>query len=243
MGNPFPSFPKKRPALPAKLKRIYLEHYKQNRGGEYATTRFTQRLEEWMHKKVAEDIGRSDAPVTLEIGAGTLNHLKYENGGAAYDIVEPFAELFRESPNIKMVRRVYKSLSAVKPVQSYDRVISIATFEHVSDLPKMVAKIGLLLKKGGNLRVGIPSEGEFLWRIGCKLTTGLEFRIRYNMDYGQLMRYEHLNKSSEIRDVLCYFFRDVERKVFGLSPSLSLYQFFSCKTPDVKRCRLYVSLC
>ena len=30
----------------------------------------------------------------LEIGAGTLNHLKYEKNFSEYDIVEPFKNLF-----------------------------------------------------------------------------------------------------------------------------------------------------
>ena len=37
----------------------------------------------------------------LEIGAGTLNHLKYEKNYSVYDIVELFKNLYQDSIEIK----------------------------------------------------------------------------------------------------------------------------------------------
>ena len=89
------------------------------------------------------------------------------------------------------------------------------------------------------MRVAIPSEGTFLWTLGWKMTTGLEFKIKYGLDYGLLMKYEHVNTAKEIQGVLEFFFEDIECKVFGLSKSISLYQFYTCRNPRRKKCLEY----
>ena len=91
------------------------------------------------------------------------------------------------------VRHVYSDISEIPPGQTYDRVTSIATFEHICDLPHVIARVGIMLTPRGELRVSIPSEGTPLWTLGWKLTTGLEFRLRHRLGYGQLMRHEHVN--------------------------------------------------
>ena len=95
----------------------------------------------------------------------------------------------------------------------------------------------MLLKKDGVLRASIPSEGTFLWALGWKLTTGLEFRLKHGLDYSLLLKYEHVNNAAEIEEVLEYFFADVRCRVFGISRGLSIYQFFACARPKLGRCR------
>ena len=110
--------------------------------------------------------------------------------------------------------------------QRYDRITSIASFEHICNLPEVIAKSGLLLKPGGVLRTSIPSEGTCLWSLSWKLTTGIEFRIKYGLDYGILIKHEHVNSAREIEELLCYFFKNTKCIVFGLSKKLSFYQFY-----------------
>ena len=193
-----------------------------------------------MHRKVAEDIVNGDERSTLEIGAGTLNHLRYETGGGRYDIVEPFRNLFESSPELSRIGEVYDDISEIGNGINYDRIISIAAFEHICDLPSVVAKSGLLLPEGSSLRVGIPSEGTILWRLGYTLTTGVEFRRKYNLDYSVLMKYEHVNTAKEIEFVLRHFFTDVRGSVFGVARALSFYQFFECRKPSIDQCREYL---
>ena len=108
------------------------------------------------------------------------------------------------------------------------------------DLAEVVARAGLLLDSDGSLRVSIPSEGTPLWTLGWKLTTGLEFRLRHGLDYGILMRHEHVNSAREIETLLRHFFDDVEDAAFGLSKGLSLYQFYACERPNLQRCAAYL---
>jgi hypothetical protein len=222
------AFPKQRPELPEAYRRIYAEHYKRNREGGSAASSLAQTMESWMHRKVAEDVrGRPDGYRTLEIGAGNLNHLQYEPESRVYDVVEPLTDLVEKSPHRARVGNVYRDVSHIGSAR-YDRIISIAAFEHCCDLPQLVRQCAALLARGGQMRVAIPSEGTLLWKLGWKLTTGLEFRLKYRLDYGVLMRHEHVNTAEEIYGVLRSQFGRVRRQVFGICPSLSLYQFLTC---------------
>lgn len=236
-------FPKTRSELPADFQRIYATHYKENRSGGSPASSLAQRMEAWLHKRVAEDVQREPdvARSTLELGAGTLNQLKYEPVVGPYDIVEPFRSLFEGSPELARIRNVYADASEVPSDARYDRITAVATFEHICNLPEVVARAGLLLNRGGSLRISIPSEGTPLWTLGWMATTGLEFRLRHGLDYGVLMRHEHVNTAKEIESVLRHFFREVKVSVFGLSRGLSLYQFHRCSAPDVDACTRYLA--
>lgn len=240
----FPAFPKVRPALPASFKGLYESYYVANREGQTSATSVAQTLEAWMHKRVAEDLERAprDADVrTLEIGAGTLNHLRHEARRGVYDIVEPFKALFEGSKLLDRVRSAYDDVGSIPRDVMYDRIVSIATFEHLLDLPRVVAVSALHLDPRGSMRVAIPSEGSIAWRLGWTFTTGLEFRLKYGLSYGLLMRHEHVNTWKEIRRTLVHFFEEVKSSALGVSPGLSLYQFYECRKPSLRRCEAFLS--
>jgi SAM-dependent methyltransferase len=225
-------FPKTRPPLPPRLAEIYTRQYLENRGGETPAASLAQRLERWLHHQVAADV--KDAPssgATLELGAGTLNQLAYEPTGGAYDIVEPFAALYCDSPRKGAVRTTYADIREVALAPTYARITSVASLEHICDLPFVLARAARLLAPGGTLRAAIPSEGGFLWTLGWMATTGLEFRLRHGLDYGQLMAHEHVNDAREIEALVRALFEDVEVKSFGLGRQLSLYRFIAAKRP------------
>ena len=75
--------------------------------------------------------------------------------------------------------------------------------------------------------VEIPAEGEFLWWLGWRLTTGIGFWLRYRLDYGVIMRYEHVNTASKIIRTL--------RKYYKIN-SIKSFPF------DIKNFRLYIHL-
>lgn len=240
-GGTLSRFPKRRPPLPPEFKAIYERQYKENRTGKTPAYSLAQRMESWLHRRVAADVVAERSPKsTLEIGAGTLNQLPYEPVVGPYDIVEPFRNLYEGSPLLPRVRNIFADITDVPADSRYDRITSIAAFEHVCNLPEVVARTGLLLDVDGTLRVSIPSEGTVLWTLGWKMTTGLEFRVRYGLDYGVLMRHEHVNTAREIEDVLTYFFARVRTAVFGLSKRISFYRFHECSEPRREECANYV---
>lgn len=224
-------FPKTRLSLPEEYAEIYQEHYRANRDGSTPISGITSRLEGWMHRRVARSANMFSGP-TLEIGAGNLNHLNYEQPGTPYDIVEPAPFLYQVSDRIGRVRNFYSDIREVSRENAYTRVISIATFEHITDLPSVIAAGILMLDPQGIMDIAIPSEGEALWKLGWMLTSGIEFRKRYGLDYELLMRYEHVNSAREIEQLLHYFFRQVKVTNFGFSRSLSIYQHLCCSGPN-----------
>jgi SAM-dependent methyltransferase len=239
----FERYPKVRPPLPPAIARLYAEQYKANRQGRSTASSLAQRMEAWLHHQVAADVAgpEGEGKATLELGAGTLNQLPYEPRVRRYDIVEPFAELFRDSPHLARVSRVHADIGEVAADARYDRITSVATLEHLCDLPAVIARCGLLLAPGGVLRASVPSEGTWLWTLGWKLTTGLEFRLRHGLDYGDLMRHEHVNTADEIEEVLRHFLDEVRCRVFGLSRGTSLYRYYECRVPRLEACRRYLA--
>ncbi|WP_144039858.1 class I SAM-dependent methyltransferase [Novosphingobium sp. TH158] len=228
------SYPRERAPLPEEYQRVYAEQYKINREGTTAVDGAAQKLEQWMHRKVASVSGD---PV-LELGAGTLNHLRFEPNAATYDIVEPFVSLFEGKPELSRVRASYASVHDVPPANRYARVISIAVLEHLTDLPRDLARSALLLDEGGVFQAGIPSEGGLLWWLGWRFSTGLAYFLRTGLDYGKVMRHEHVNSAQEILKVVSHLFADVRTARFPLpSGHLSFYTYLEAREPRLDLAR------
>jgi hypothetical protein len=233
-------FPKDRIELPEDYSRIYNEHYLKNRNGHYKSTSLSVKVEGWMHRKVAADTHNNNKLCsTLEIGAGTLNQLKYEKESKPYDIVEPFRELFENTEEIRQIRTVYNDIGEIDRILKYDRITSIAVFEHIMDLPVVVARGVLLLRADGCMRTAIPNEGTIIWKMGLKIPA-YEFNRTYGLDYKVLMKYEHVNTADEIEEVIRHFFRKVKCSVLGVSRGLALLRFLEATEPDFEAAEKYL---
>ena len=235
------TYPRCRPPLPALQSESYLEHYRANRAGQRGLSRTVAKLESWMHRRVAD--GADDGRI-LEIGAGNLNHVPCHPNARIYDAVEPFRQLWEESPYLARVRHIYDSLSEVPETHRYDRIVSIAVLEHVIELPSVVARTALLLAEGGTFRSGFPSEGGLLWGLAWRLTTGVEYRLKRGLRYSAIMRHEHVNTAAEIiREItalLGYFYERLEVSRFPLPfAHLSFYTAATASLPRLDRCRAF----
>ncbi|HEX3699520.1 MAG TPA: hypothetical protein VHV27_02485 [Phenylobacterium sp.] len=234
-------FPKTRPALTPQIQAIYLSQYKDNRSGRTPAASAAQRLERWMHRQVAADLAGGAARPTLELGAGMLNQLPYERFNSPYDIVEPFSELYAEAPDRGRVRDIFADIAEAPAERRYARITSIAALEHMCDLPLVLARAARLMAGDGVLRVAYPSEGGLLWRIGWSVTTGLEFRLRHGLDYGVLMRHEHVNAAWEIEALVAALFEQVRIRSFGLGRQLSLYRFMQARRPRLEVAEAWIA--
>ena len=138
---------------------------------------------------------------------------------------------YKDSAEIKNINKFYDCISQIEN-KTYDRIISIMTFEHLEDLPKIVEKCHQLLKEDGVLQIAIPCEGELAFKLGWSLTTAISFRLKYGLEYSKIMSHEHLNTQKEIIIVVKNFFKI---KKFVRSPfllpikNLSFYSFIECK--------------
>lgn len=227
------SWPRTRDPLPAGYSRVYVAHHRDNRRGGSILQKAVLWMESWMHRTVAGSARPGDR--VLEIGAGTLNHVSYEPQRSIYDVVEPFKALYVDSPERAAIRNLYDEIEEVPIEARYDRIISIAVLEHVEDLSGMIARAALLLERHGRFHSGIPSEGGFLWGLTWRATTGIAFRLKTGLDYGVLMRWEHINTAAEIEAVIRRFFRSIVVKRFPLSMRhLSFYTVIEATEPDRK---------
>ena len=100
-------YPKKRKKLPDSFKKIYEKEYLYNRNAISFLPKIVQYLESWMHKSIAKK--KNNYSPVLEIGAGTLNHLKYEKE-TCYDIIEPTSFFLENNPKIKNIRSRFDSI-------------------------------------------------------------------------------------------------------------------------------------
>ncbi|MDR3238102.1 MAG: class I SAM-dependent methyltransferase [Spirochaetia bacterium] len=237
--NTFNNFPKKRPELPNEYKAIYEKNYEENRNGKTKMSALSQMMEGWLHRKVAKS--SSSDKNTLELGAGTLNQLKYEKV-SEYDIVEPFETLYKNSPELHRIRKIYDDIYEIPETEKYDRIISCACFEHIINLPEVVASTcKLLTLRGGIMCASIPNQGRLLWKMGYTFTTGREFKKRYGLSYDILMNHEHVNTADEIEEILKYFYKKVKMKLFGINKTFALYRYYECTHPDIKKAEEYLS--
>ncbi len=235
------SYPRVRHGLPPELAAIYHDTYLSSREGRTVLYRITQMLEGWMHRRAR----RSAAPgqQVLELGAGTLNHLRWEPAAAVYDVVEPYKALYEGRPEATGVRKFYDDLRDVPIANRYERILSIATLEHVLDLPRLVAQAALRIAPDGKFLAGIPSEGGLLWGAAWRMSVGLSFRLRTGQNYGDLMRHEHVSGANEIVAVVSHFFDRCKVARFP-TPLLhgSLYAFLECSGPRLDRCETHLSV-
>ncbi len=234
------SYPRKRPPLPPAHQAIYVKHLRDNRLGSRPLQSLVLRLESWMHRQIAARQPPSRNSI-LEIGAGTLNHVPYESHGESYDVVEPFRELYEDSPWRNRVSAIYAGIREVPGENRYDRILSVATLEHLTDLPEVVARSALLLTPGGIFQAGIPTEGGFLWGAAWRCTTALSFRLHTGLDYKSMMQHEHVNNASEILTVLGCFFASVQVRRFPLPLlHLSLYTYMEAAHPRTRACATFL---
>jgi hypothetical protein len=239
-------FPKTRPPLASHVQEIHISHYEKNRSGSTPVTSIAQKLERWLHIMVSKDVINIEPHSTrdtLEIGAGNLNHLSYEPAIGRYDIVEPFSSLYKNKAELSRISTIYSDLIEVPYTTKYDRIITIATLEHVLNLPEVIAKSAIHLKKNGIFRVAIPNEGSFLWNLAWRCSTGVEFKLKYGIDYAQIMQHEHVNTAIEVKSLLKHFYSNVSEQYFGINSTLALYAYYECSSPNLELCESFLQNC
>lgn len=240
------AWPKVRVDLPVAYQRVYVEHMETNRSGGTLLNKAALRVEQWMHRQVARPPGSR----ILELGAGNLNHLPFEDPRAEYDVVEPLQEVFEQARSA-CSRTVgylgdYTDLIALvgQSTRNYDKVISVAVLEHLEDLPAVVAASGLALAPGGIFAAGIPSEGGRLWEWAWRASTARAFRRDFGLDYARLMAWEHINTAREIESVVRALFETVlVRRFPGSTIDTSIYTAIFAKGPRVDLARSLITSC
>ncbi len=223
-------YPKKRIELNDKIKKIYKAYYLYSRSNRGVVKKTFMKFTNWMHLNVASG---GYVNKILEMGAGNLNHVEFEKF-EKYDVIEPSLFLYNTSENKSLISNHYINLTKLDEEQ-YDKIVSVATLEHLINLSYDIAKLSILLKENGSFKHAIPTEGSVLWYLSSRYISGLNFFIRHRLNFDNLLRYEHVNTAYEIEEIIKYFFEDVKIKRFPFNlRQLSIFTYIEAKNPKKK---------
>ncbi len=230
-------YPKKRAKLNLNIKKIFEDEYRRNRSNF-----LSQLSESWLHYSIK---GRKEKnQKTLEIGAGSLNHIPYENlkkKNKYYDVIEPQKFLYKKSPHKNYINKFYKNIKDT-PKHCYDRIISCAVLEHLTDLPRFLYLASNKLKIKGYHSHSIPCEGYPTWDITWFIMSGITFKLRTGENFSDIQKHEHVNNHDEILSLIKFFYKEVEIKYsypFFFSPYFSFYANINFKNPNKKNILIY----
>ena len=226
-------FPKKRGSLSPGLKKQFDKHYKDNRENTVS-----QLFESWGHRTI-----KGGKKNILELGAGTLNHLKYikDIENKFYDIIEPKKFLYKHKKETTKVRKAFKKLSDTS-ANFYDQIISIMVLEHLTHLPHILAISALKMKKGGSQSHSIPCQGQPVWDISWSLFN-FNFYFKTGYSFKEIQRHEHVNNYDEIVSLINYFYHEINIKFsypLFLNKYTSFYANITFAKPRLKNCKNYL---
>ena len=152
-------------------------------------------------------LNHSHPPLTLEIGCGSGYHFRFVKPQRYYGLDYDFVRLRRARcrwPEFPLVQGDAYSLPFSS--DTFDRVVSIYTFEHLNRLPECLAEVRRVMKRGGELLVGLPAEGGWTYELGRRLTTKRYVERKYKVDYLRLIRSEHCCTCGEVIEELRKWF-------------------------------------
>ena len=233
------TYPRKRKKLNAEYNKIYKKFYNNHLNKKNIISFIIKNAEKLFHKLTYE--AKPKNINILELGAGNLDHVKYENF-FRYDVVEPEKRYYiKNKKALKKVNKIYRSIFSIPNNKSYDKIIAIATLDVIDNLPKFLSKIGVLMNKNSILCVGNSTIGSLSFYLTWRFTSGLYFFFKYRKNLRVLKDHESVNKFNEIVSLLKYFYKSVEIKMI---PNLFyLYKptcFIKVKEPDLKKCKRYL---
>lgn len=161
---------------------------------------------------------------TLEIGAGTGEHLLYERlsevqekNYVAVDIRQNMiAELQMRFPSINAIVGDCQERLGYEDGY-FDRILAIHVLEHLPNLPSAVKELHRLCDKTrGILSIVIPCEGSLAYTLARKISAQRLFEKRYKQSYRWLIEREHINRPDEIFEELSPFFKQKSSRFFPI---------------------------
>ena len=189
--------------------------------------RINEDLIDWLYQGVTgrfqiaghRQVDRWAAPhaekTVLEVGCGHGHHLSFARHAyrlyIGLDIESKFLKTFqsRFAGRLLVQGDAYALPFASR---SIDCVLSVYHFEHVRRLSDSLQEIHRVLKPEGELLVGIPLEGGWLYRFGRRLTSQRYMEKKYGIDYHAVVLWEHWNDFAEIEKRLEEKFQIWERR-------------------------------
>ena len=100
--------------------------------------------------------------------------------------------------------------------QSFGVIYAVYSLEHVFNLGEALKEIRRVLKKDGQLLIGLPAEGGLLYNSLRKMTTIPYFTKKYGIDYEKVVKIEHCNTAAKVLNALGTEFKFERAKYYPL---------------------------
>jgi hypothetical protein len=232
------TYPRKRKKLESDYNKIYKKFYYDNLNKKNFVSSLIKKMEtKLFHKPISLHKGKK----ILELGAGNLDHIQFENFNS-YDAVEPEKKYYKDNKvALKKINKIYDSIFQIPNHKKYDKILALFTLDVIDDLPKFLAKIGKLMTKNSIFYVGNSTIGSLSFSLSWRLTSGLNFFLKYGKNLGVLKEHESVNKYDEIIELLKYFFEEIE---IEMKPNFffifNTYCYIKLKKPILKRCNKFM---
>jgi SAM-dependent methyltransferase len=157
---------------------------------------------------------------TIEIGAGTGNHVAVEDLSIQdYHCIElrenVAAALRQRFPQITVTLANAEDRLPY-PDAFFDRAVVVHVMEHLPNLPAAVSEMHRVLKPGALFSLLIPCDPGLAYEIARKISAERVFRKHFKMPYRWIARREHLNSPAEILSVLETRFSEIDRVYYPL---------------------------
>ena len=186
----------------------------------------------WSHKNTTHLIGREVRGTSIDLGVGCGDHYAYVAGGENLIGVDYDIHAMREARKNGVTAPLFRVDLTRMPFadRSFDTIRSTNTFEHLYYLEICLEEIFRTLKDDGMLVISFPVVGGFLMDLMSRLGPQKEFKRRYGLNWGKILKVEHCNTSRRILEAVRRIFV-IEKIVwspFGL-PSHNLNMFITLK--------------
>jgi ubiquinone/menaquinone biosynthesis C-methylase UbiE len=161
---------------------------------------------------------------TLEIGAGTGEHLEFEELSA-----EQRANYVAVDIRENMVGEIRKRFPGIHAIVGdcqqrldfddghFDRIVAIHVLEHLPNLPAAVREMHRVCsKERGVVSLVIPCEGSWAYTLARRISAQRIFEKRYHQPYDWFIRREHLNRPFEIFGEMAPYFERIHQTYFPI---------------------------
>lgn len=144
----------------------------------------------------------------LEIGPGSLSHIRHWNGRPERYVLIDIDEKFLKTASKKLSelkipnekRLINRKTGSCLPAEDgeFDLILSFYSFEHLHPFRFYFQELIRTLKKKGRIAGAIPAEGGLAWGGGRYLTSRRWFKKNTKIDPDKIICWEHPTMADEI---------------------------------------------
>lgn len=169
----------------------------------YKSGSWVERIQDYGHSFL-ESISDNDDNWRLDLGCGFGRHFDFiRDKKKVIGFDSNFDSLMIAGKNNPESIFVKGRMERLPFLDKYFAVIyAIYSLEHIYNLKESIKEIKRVLKKGGQLLIGLPAEGGFLYNGLRKMTTIPYFTKKYGIDYEKVVKIEHCNTATKVLKIL-----------------------------------------